>query len=29
MAQIPQREALAGMARGANSEGYRDGHDRF
>ena len=26
---VPEREALAGMARGANPEGYRDRDDRF
>jgi AbrB family looped-hinge helix DNA binding protein len=26
---VPKREALAGMARGANTEGYRDRNDRF
>jgi AbrB family looped-hinge helix DNA binding protein len=26
---VPKREALAGMARGANPEGYRDRNDRF
>ena len=25
---IPEREALAGIARGANPEGYRDRNDR-
>jgi AbrB family looped-hinge helix DNA binding protein len=25
----PKREDLAGMARGANTEGYRDRNDRF
>jgi AbrB family looped-hinge helix DNA binding protein len=29
MAPIPQREALAGTAEGANPEGYRDRNDRF
>ena len=29
MVPIPEREALAGMARGANPEGYRDRNDRF
>jgi AbrB family looped-hinge helix DNA binding protein len=28
MVPIPEREALAGMARGANTEGYRDRDDR-
>ena len=26
---VPKREDLAGMARGANTEGYRDRNDRF
>ena len=26
---IPEREALAGIARGANPEGYRDRNDRY
>jgi len=26
---IPDREALAGIARGANPEGYRDRNDRY
>jgi AbrB family looped-hinge helix DNA binding protein len=26
---VPKREDLAGMARGANIEGYRDRNDRF
>ena len=26
---IPEREALAGIARGANLEGYRDRNDRY
>ena len=29
MVAVPEREELAGMARGANSEGYRDRNDRF
>ena len=29
MVPVPEREALAGMARGANPEGYRDRNDRF
>jgi AbrB family looped-hinge helix DNA binding protein len=29
MVPIPEREALAGMARGANPEGYRDRSDRY
>jgi hypothetical protein len=26
---IPEREELAGMARGANPDGYRDRNDRY
>jgi AbrB family looped-hinge helix DNA binding protein len=26
---VPKREELAGMARGANPEGYRDRNDRY
>ena len=26
---VPKREDLAGIARGANTEGYRDRNDRF
>ena len=26
---VPKREDLAGMARGANTEGYRDRNDRY
>jgi AbrB family looped-hinge helix DNA binding protein len=29
MVRIPEREELAGMARGANVDGYRDRKDRF
>ena len=29
MVPIPEREELAGMARGANPEGYRDRNDRY
>jgi AbrB family looped-hinge helix DNA binding protein len=29
MVPIPDREALAGMARGANPEGHRDRNDRY
>ena len=29
MVPVPKREELAGMARGANIEGYRDRKDRF
>ena len=29
MVPVPEREALAGMARGANPEGYRDRNDRY
>jgi AbrB family looped-hinge helix DNA binding protein len=29
MVPIPEREALAGSARGSNPEGYRDRGDRF
>jgi hypothetical protein len=29
MVPIPEREDLAGMARGSNPEGYRDRNDRF
>jgi AbrB family looped-hinge helix DNA binding protein len=29
MVAVPEREELAGMARGANPEGYRDRNDRF
>jgi bifunctional DNA-binding transcriptional regulator/antitoxin component of YhaV-PrlF toxin-antitoxin module len=29
MAQVPDREALAGMARGANTDNYRDRNDRY
>jgi AbrB family looped-hinge helix DNA binding protein len=29
MATIPEREHLAGIARGANPEGYRDRGDRY
>jgi len=29
MVPIPEREALAGIARGANPEGYRDRNDRY
>jgi AbrB family looped-hinge helix DNA binding protein len=29
MVPIPEREALAGMARGANPEGHRDRSDRY
>jgi bifunctional DNA-binding transcriptional regulator/antitoxin component of YhaV-PrlF toxin-antitoxin module len=28
MVRVPEREELAGMARGANPEGYRDRKDR-
>jgi AbrB family looped-hinge helix DNA binding protein len=27
--RVPKREDLAGMARGANTEGYRDRNDRY
>ena len=26
---VPEREELVGMARGTNSEGYRDRNDRY
>jgi hypothetical protein len=26
---VPKREDLAGIARGANTEGYRDRNDRY
>jgi hypothetical protein len=29
MVLIPEREALAGMARGLNPDGFRDRSDRF
>jgi AbrB family looped-hinge helix DNA binding protein len=29
MVRVPEREELAGMARGANTEGYRDRKDRY
>jgi AbrB family looped-hinge helix DNA binding protein len=29
MATVPDREDLAGIARGANPEGYRDRNDRY
>ena len=29
MVPVPEREDIAGMARGTNSEGYRDRNDRF
>jgi len=29
MVPIPEREALAGIARGANPESYRDRNDRY
>ena len=29
MVPIPEREELAGMARGANPDGYRDRNDRY
>jgi AbrB family looped-hinge helix DNA binding protein len=29
MVRVPEREELAGMARGANIEGYRDRNDRY
>ena len=29
MVAVPEREELAGMAREANPEGYRDRNDRF
>ena len=29
MAPVPDREALAGMARGANTDNYRDRNDRY
>ena len=29
MVPVPDREALAGMARGANIENYRDRNDRY
>jgi AbrB family looped-hinge helix DNA binding protein len=29
MVPVPTREELAGMARGANTEGYRDRNDRY
>ena len=29
MIPVPDREALAGMARGANTENYRDRNDRY
>jgi AbrB family looped-hinge helix DNA binding protein len=29
MVPVPEREALAGMARCANPEGYRDRNDRY
>jgi bifunctional DNA-binding transcriptional regulator/antitoxin component of YhaV-PrlF toxin-antitoxin module len=29
MVRVPEREELAGMARGANIEGYRDREDRY
>jgi AbrB family looped-hinge helix DNA binding protein len=29
MVRVPEREELAGMARGANPEGYRDRRDRY
>jgi AbrB family looped-hinge helix DNA binding protein len=29
MVPVPEREELAGMARGANPEGYRDRNDRY
>jgi len=29
MVPVPDREEIAGMARGANPEGYRDRNDRF
>jgi AbrB family looped-hinge helix DNA binding protein len=29
MVAVPEREELAGMAHGANPEGYRDRNDRF
>jgi len=29
MVRVPEREELAGMARGANIEGYRDRKDRY
>jgi AbrB family looped-hinge helix DNA binding protein len=29
MVPVPKREDLAGMARGANTEGYRDRNDRY
>ena len=29
MVAIPEREALAGIARGANPEAYRDRNDRY
>ena len=29
MVPVPEREDIAGMARGTNPEGYRDRNDRF
>ena len=29
MVPVPDREALAGMARGANTDNYRDRNDRY
>ncbi|HTR12737.1 MAG TPA: AbrB/MazE/SpoVT family DNA-binding domain-containing protein [Roseiarcus sp.] len=29
MVPVPEREEIAGMARGANPEGYRDRNDRY
>lgn len=29
MVPVPTREEIAGMARGANPEGYRDRNDRY
>ena len=29
MVPVPAREEIAGMARGTNSEGYRDRNDRY
>jgi bifunctional DNA-binding transcriptional regulator/antitoxin component of YhaV-PrlF toxin-antitoxin module len=29
MIPVPDREALAGMARGANTDNYRDRNDRY
>ena len=29
LVRVPKREELAGIARGANTEGYRDRNDRY